>query len=286
MTTARRSPWWIIFAIRVCAGLLAAFPVLAADSNWTTLSDGLDLGRFKAERATVAGDSIVTILRIDPTYWELKVLTVSGADEKYPLTAREWSETHGLVAAINAGMFQSDRRTHVGYMKCGAHINSSGVNNYYSALAFAPADSALPPYRLFDLPENATKREIERIAGQYAHVIQNLRLIKRPRENRWSQQKKMWSEAALGEDSEGRMLFIFCRSPYTMHDLNSILLDLPIDLVAAQHLEGGPEAQLYLSLGDTELELNGSYETNFNTNDANSIAWSIPNVIGIVRRER
>jgi hypothetical protein len=265
---------------------LVLFSLAAADdSPWTELSDGLELGRFRADRATVAGDSIITVLRINPERWELKVLTVSGADEKYPLTAREWSERHGLVAAINAGMFQTDHRTHVGYMKCGSHVNSSGVNNYYSAIAFDPIDSTLPPYRVHDLPEKGTKTEIKRIAGRYSCVIQNLRLIKRPRENRWGQQKKMWSEAALGEDGDGRILFIFCRSPYTMHDLNNILLDLPIDLIAAQHLEGGPEAQLYLRHGKTELELNGSYETNFNTNDANSIAWSIPNVIGIVRKE-
>jgi hypothetical protein len=51
--------------------------------------------------------------------------------------------------------------------------------------------------------------------------------------------------------------------------------------VAAQHLEGGPEAQLYINMGGTELEVVGSYETDFNESDDNDRAWPIPNIIGL-----
>ncbi|HEY6946849.1 MAG TPA: hypothetical protein VI431_17050, partial [Candidatus Acidoferrum sp.] len=54
-----------------------------------------------------------------------------------------------------------------------------------------------------------------------------------------------------------------------------------IGLVAAQHLEGGPEAQLYVHVGATELEMVGSYETAFTENDANSAAWPVPNILGV-----
>ena len=57
-----------------------------------------------------------------------------------------------------------------------------------------------------------------------------------------------------------------------------------IGLVALQHLEGGPEAQLYLNVGDTELEMVGSYETSFRENDGNARAWRIPNVLGVKRK--
>ena len=119
------------------------------------------------------------------------------------------------------------------------------------------------------------------ILREYASVVQNLRLISQPGQNRWGQQGKMWSEAALGEDKSGRILFIFCRSPFSMHDLNQELLRSDIGLVAAQHLEGGPEAQFYINIGDFELELYGSYETSFRENDENATSWSIPNVLGV-----
>ena len=66
-----------------------------------------------------------------------------------------------------------------------------------------------------------------------------------------------------------------------MHDFNQELLSSNIDIVAAQHLEGGPEAQLYLKVGDTEIELFGSYETSFREDDGNKKVWDIPNVLGI-----
>lgn len=94
-------------------------------------------------------------------------------------------------------------------------------------------------------------------------------------------QQKKWSEAALGEDKSGNVLFIFSRAPFSMHDFNQELLGLGIDIVAAQHLEGGPEAQLYFKIDSWELEIFGSYETGFKENDDNSISWPIPNVLGI-----
>jgi len=71
-----------------------------------------------------------------------------------------------------------------------------------------------------------------------------------------------------------------------MHDLIDILLGLPIDLAAAQYADGGPEAQLYLRSGRTELECVGSYETGFWENDDNNKAWPVPNVVGIARRSQ
>lgn len=93
----------------------------------------------------------------------------------------------------------------------------------------------------------------------------------------------MWSEAALGEDEQGNVLFMFSRSPYTMYDFNQELISLGV--VAAQHLEGGPEAQLYINLPNHTYEMFGSYETSFVEDDSNDRTWSIPNVIGIRMKE-
>jgi hypothetical protein len=66
-----------------------------------------------------------------------------------------------------------------------------------------------------------------------------------------------------------------------MHDLNQELLSAGIGLVAAQHLEGGPEAQLYLRIGEKQTELFGSYESYFVEDDSNAKPWPIPNVLGV-----
>jgi len=86
-------------------------------------------------------------------------------------------------------------------------------------------------------------------------------------------------------DNTGRLLFIFCRTPLTMRDFTQWLLSAPIDLVAAMHVEGGPEASLSLHAGGVNLDLNGSYETGFNENEGEKTQWPIPNVLGVARQD-
>ena len=70
-----------------------------------------------------------------------------------------------------------------------------------------------------------------------------------------------------------------------MHDFNRLLLTLPVGLVAAQHLEGGPQAQLYIHAGAQEMELFGGFETGLMPDGANACAWPIPNILGIAPRD-
>jgi hypothetical protein len=120
----------------------------------------------------------------------------------------------------------------------------------------------------------------------YRRVVQNLRMVKRPGESRWSPQERRWSEAALGEDREGRPLFIFCAAPLPLDRLIDALLALPLGLVAAQHLEGGSQAQLFIAAGGRTVEAVGGYETAFAVPDASRTARPIPNVIGVRPRCR
>ena len=274
------------FQMRLTLVIVAIAGIHMSAYAWNTLTPGLELGVFEATLPHSIGDGEITILRIDPGLWELEFAGVSQTPDQLNQrhTAKEWCELRGYVAAINAGMFQTDYVRNVGYLKAGDHLNNPGINNYLSVAAFDPAREGLPYFRIFDL--DLPDVTLEQINRDYGTVIQNLRLIKRPEENRWPQQEKRWSEVALGEDAEGRILFIYCRSPYSMHDLNEMLLALDIGLQCAQHLEGGPEAQLYIEVGEFKQEMVGSYETDFYPRDDNHVAWRIPNVIGVKKRGR
>lgn len=261
---------------------LCALCVSHADTvtDWRPLSPGLELRCVPVRRADTSADSRITVLRIDAHLWELEMMGKSQTGESASHTAREWCEAHKLTAAINAGMFMTDGRTHLGLMRGREHVNNAKANNYQSVAAFDPRDAASPaPFRIFDL--DAPQTNLQSILKNYDSVVQNLRLIKRPGTNQWSQQDRMWSEAALGEDDSGRALFIFSRAPFSMHDLNQQLLGAGMGIVAAQHLEGGPEAQLYLNAGGMKLEMFGSFETSFVENESNSIPWPIPNILGV-----
>jgi len=269
-------PCWLAL-LALWIPVVHAHPVPHVDTRWDSLAPGLDLGFFKGPWPTPAGDTTIVILRMDPQHWRPQFLCLSQAQDANGLTAKEWCERDDLVAVTNAGMFATDHRTHVGYMKSDGHLNCPTVNQYQSAVAFDPTDAGESPAGIFDLDVV----DIHAVIRDYRSVAQNLRLIKKPGINRWSPQERMWSEAALGEDSAGRLLFIFVRSPFSMHDLSRILLSLPINLVCAQHLEGGPEAQLYIRYGETEYDFIGSYETGFWESDGNHHAWPIPNALAI-----
>lgn len=262
------------------ATALAGPCVAAGSAEWRELEFGMEVGRLEVPRSDSDGTAEITLVRLDATRWPLVFLGLSNTKEAQGLTAREWAVRHRLAVAINAGMFHQDYRTHTGFLRAGDHFNSSKVNGYQSVLAFDPkVAGAAPAIRIFDLDDAGVS--IDSILRDYDSAIQNLRLIKRPGENRWSPQAKRWSEAALGEDTEGRILFVFSRAPFTMHDFNRLLLSAELGLVAAQHLEGGPEAQLYLKAGGEEIELFGSFETGFREDDTNGHAWPVPNVLGV-----
>ncbi|MBM3317362.1 MAG: phosphodiester glycosidase family protein [Candidatus Eisenbacteria bacterium] len=259
------------------AAVSSGDPAGGDTEGWRPLAAGLELGRFTASRPARLGDSRLAVLRIDPRDWALEL---AGLDDDEPpggRTARQWSEQRGYAAAINAGMFATDYRTHIGYARSPDRVWSDRLNGYRSVAAFDPRAAGVPLFRIFDL--DAPGVTMPGILEAYGSAVQNLRLIERPGRNRWSRQERMWSEAALGEDDRGRILFLFCRAPYSMHDLNEEWLALGV--VCAQHLEGGPEAQLFIRVGDFVAEFVGSFETAFTESDANAAAWPVPNVLGL-----
>ena len=239
---------------------------------WVALEPGLDLGEFPATRPSDRGDSIVRVLRADPSRFDLRLMNASAPDQERALTAREWCARGGLVAAINASMYQTDQRTSVSLMKTATHVNNPRLSKDRSVLAFDRLDASVPPMALIDRDCD----DFESLRGKYGTLVQSIRMISCRGANVWTQRPQRWSAAAIGRDAQGRVLFIHARSPYSTHDLIDILLELPLGLERAMYVEGGPEAQLYVRSGGREREWVGGED--------NHRAWPVPNVIGIARR--
>jgi hypothetical protein len=216
------------------------------------------------------------VLRVDPRTAKLTVALASEGDAKRR-TAAEWCRTARLAAAINVGMFQADGLSNVGYLRHGSHVNNARWSSDNAVLAFNPSNPGAPPVLWIDRDKTSPNGHV---AG-YDVVVQNLRLITRDRRNVWSESGRRWSEAALAVDSKDRLLFIFSRAPWSMRELNRLLLDLPLDVAGAMHLEGGPEASLSIHTGGINLDLAGSYESGFWADDSNVKQWPIPNVLGV-----
>jgi len=214
--------------------LLLAGSATAQLSPWRTLEPGLEMARFDSGLREARDDGDMLIFRIDPEHWKVKALSPGQADEYEGLSTQDWCEVAGLVLAFNAGMYQADGVTHVGYFKKDGEVINGAVNDYLSAAAFGPVDPEDPYFRIFDLDEVP----LGEVTARYRTVVQNLRLIKRAGINRWQPAGDVWQELALGEDFKGRMLVISCSRRRSMHQFNETVLALPLGLVAAQHLEG------------------------------------------------
>jgi uncharacterized protein YigE (DUF2233 family) len=259
------------------AGAVQASP----GGNWEALEPGLELGSFPTGRPAEAGDSTVRVLRIDPALWDLRLLNASAPGQGRLQTARTWCERNGLAAAINASMYQTDYRTSVSLMRTRDHVNNPRLSKDNTVLAFDPLDDSVPPVQIID----RRCQDFDLLRPKYGTLVQSIRMISCDGLNVWRQQSQKWSTAAIGTDAAGNVLFIHARSPYTTHDLTDILLALPLGVKSAMYAEGGAEAQLYVRAGGRQYEFVGRYGSSL-VEDVEAVALPIPNVVGVVRRDR
>jgi hypothetical protein len=253
---------------------LAPEALSARYPEWTALAPGLELRVLKASRPSRVGDELIVVARIDPRYHEF-ALAVSAARDKQRRTARDWAQRERFVAAINAGMFRAaGDGLPVGFTRAGGVTLNPGLTADRGAFAF----SATHAPRLLD-------RDCDPLGmpalNRYTDVLQGIRMISCNGRNVWAEQPKEWSMAAIATDAAGRVLFIHVRSPYSVHTFTQMLMASPLGVKRAMYLEGGPEATLFVHVGDVVVERIGSYETGFHENNDNVIAWPLPNVIGV-----
>ena len=254
---------------------------IAETLEWKTLEEGLDYLSVQAPLQCNIGPSTFDILRIDLNFFELDLIS-AGALKTYSSTAPQYAAQFHLLAAFNAGMYQMDGKTSTGFLKDSAYVNNGHFNSKYKTIfAFNPKSPDAPASRLIDLECD----DWDHWKTVYHSYTQCIRMVSCKQKNVWSQQNKRWSMIAVGSDTEGRILFTFTRSPYSVHDFINQLKQLPIDLQQAMYLEGGPEASFYVDAGGTKVAKMGSYETGFWENDGNHSFWEVPNIIGVKRKK-
>ena len=254
--------------------LISLFISASVQEQWKQVAPGLEHRVLSVKLEEYSYRIEINAIRIDPDKWDFVFRGISQEIEAESKTPKEWCEKYNLTAAINAGMYNGDYRTHTGYLRDGAHVNRRGRNSYKSLLAFNPKpNKSVPPVKIFDIDQPGVT--IDSVLKDYGTVIQNLRLIRRPGINVWGQQQNIWTEAALAEDRQGRIIFLYSSTPVSMHDFSKILLSSDLAVVATQHLDGNAPAQLYLKTGKTELILS----------EEPGLELPLPNIIGIRLRQ-
>lgn len=270
-------PWALLGALLLLLLLSGALPAWA-DGPWRAWRPGLEEARFALESAGPAPRPELVVLRIDPARFAFRLLC-AGEHGGRARTARAWSAEFGLTAVINASMYQKDGLTSVGLLSKAGYVNNPRrARGHNALLALDPRAPGLAPVRLFDL----TQTPLAKIRARYATLIQNYRLFTPAGQNLWRRWDQSWSSALVGQDHQGRVLFMICRKVYPLPLLVQRLLELPLGLRAAMYVEGGPEATLYAKDGARELSVVGSFGSKADATQANTAQWALPNVIGVL----
>jgi len=267
----------------LCIAFWIGFPsgILSKDDPWKRVDEGLSFREFDAPGKSKIDDSKITVVKVDPKFYSFKLLCASEHG-RVKMTAKNWCEKYRLSCAVNAGMYQKDGITNVGYMKNFDHLNNPRLANAYKAvLAFNPVESTVPEMQIIDL----NCQDFQSLQSKYQTLVQNIRMISCRQENVWSKQDKMFGMAVFGIDKNGNALLIFTESPYSGHDFIKILLSLPISIHNAMYLEGGPEANLYFSTNEVQFERIGRHGPD-NGSETFTVPRPVPNVIGIVKRSK
>ncbi len=247
---------------------------LAPQISWQLVEKGLEYAYFPLANQ---GDAKLVVVRINPKYFDF-VLHSIGKDASYPKTLDQWATEKKLVAVINASMYLPGGRS-TGYMRDGDYINNDHIAKKFGAFFVANRQKNKGPSAKI-VEKNA--QQTPHFLQNYDLIIQNYRLISSERKILWSAGGQKHSIAAVGEDAQGRILFMHCRNPIDAHTFATFVLRLPLDVRTVMYVEGGAQAGMVLRQGDTNTFWGGRHPADF---FLGNVAVALPNVLGVQRRE-
>ena len=221
----------------------------------------------------------MVIVEFPTKKYRLKLLTATQFKLKQNLSAKDWVEKFNLIAAINAGMYQEDHKTSVGYLIAEGHKNNGHLGRDNAILAFDPKESGIPSIQIID----RTCQSFKDLKPKYNSFLQGIRMITCDQKNTWEKGGKKWPTAALAINKNKNVLFIFSIEPRTPHDFINLVLNLPHPVHNMMYLEGGPPAQVYLKTKIQEIDLSGQRSSAV-AKTGKPMRLPIPNVIGVIAR--
>lgn len=249
---------------------------------WDSLLPGLQLVQIDAPVKSNVGDSKITIVQINPSFFETDLYTATS-NKKQKLTALELADSMQYQILFNAGMYElSSGFKHRGFLKNGTHFNNSTINpNYNAMLCLDPIDSTQNSLQVKDLSCESWNT----IKNKYASFSQGPRMIACDSEPMsWNKKKQSCSMLILGIDRAENVYLFFTRSPYSHSQMIAFIQQLPLEISTTMYLEGGPETSLYICTEEKEYSFIGSYVSDTYERDDNVHFWKLPNWIGLKQK--
>ena len=253
------------------------------DIAWMSPEPGLDMARLSYTRDR--GDDfsrrlVIRVLRFDTAYFDFHLFSSRWEGSSVP-TMREWADNKNLTAAINASMYLKDGLTSTGYMRSGSRTNNSRIVSRYGAFFVAgPKDDSLPRAAVLDRSVD----DWQNLLPRYDIVVQNFRLMGPDGQQIWPEHGPEHAIAAIAEDMNGRILFLHCADPASVHDfVEALNAHKNLNLNSAMYVEGGSEASLLLRLPRDFHVWNGMSPASYMFSSRGD-AIPLPNILGAVQR--
>jgi uncharacterized protein YigE (DUF2233 family) len=231
--------------------------------------------------AQAPDDTLITLLRIDPARWDLRLLTAHthGGSRSAP----QWARAFQLTAVINASLYLPDQRS-AGLMVDGDVVNNGRDNRRFGGfLAFHPQRDGLPAVRICG--RDCAGFDLADLRASYATIVQSYRLLDCAGKPMTWKDEKRYGISAVAVDRRGWVVFVHCATPLGVREFNARLASDDLALASAIFVEGGRQACLYLAVGQHRLEEVGRREgEEAEPGGGPGIFWPVPNVIGVVAR--
>lgn len=274
---SRMLPCGFILCVNLCGLLLAGTACRCAALDWQELESGLQFTSVAPSQEEESPASI-DIVRIDPALFRFSLHSASQ-DGGMPHSILDWAEQEELVLAINASMYLPDHVTSTGYLRYGSHSNNPRIHSKFGAFFVAEPDHAdLPQAAILDRERDSWEEKLP----HYTLVAQNYRLIDTDGKVLWLPGGPANSIAAIGQDREGHILFIHCRTPMSGEAFAAALLERPLALRSLMYVEGGSQAAMLVRCAKLSRLWLGQSSASFLRPLENSL--TLPNILGVRRR--
>jgi len=238
----------LLIALTFAIGLLLWSTMIHAQLLWTYPEEGIS-------KTTV--DKNIWVFKIDQKEYTFKAV----GNQDNIKTLPEWAKWYD--GGINLNMWGLGYLP-MGYTKINNKVIQPEIRKDYNGFIVWNKDTLLILDKYKDGLEAIMK---------WPNISQNIRtIIEEGKRNRWQIDQKKWSVAMLAVTTDGYVLFIHSREPYTMHNFIDILLNhKELKIYRAVYLEGGPESSIAIyghfsrplkphQLGNQRM---GSYETGY-----------------------
>ncbi|KIX15195.1 phosphodiester glycosidase family protein [Dethiosulfatarculus sandiegensis] len=242
------------FLILPIAAWLAFSPGSALakpDLSWQILRPGLSLSVIQASDTARTGSEDVILLKINPQVLGFRVLAAPNGERGYD--AGDWRKKTGALAVVNAGLFTPEKNYLGLLIKDGRRL-SRLASRPAGLFVAEPDDPSLPKARVLDMQYTAL--DIEHLP--YRQAAQSIMLLDRFGNIRVRRTAHVANRTALAEDSSGNILVIITKGEHTLWEFADYLAKSGLDIREVMCMDGGPEAQLDLKVGDYTLTQYGS----------------------------